>query len=177
MVPSSLKLILFAGIAVLIALLVATIFYYRAESAANEADNRVLAEQNAVKDQVIERKKQNVAAIKKKTEASQDIQDASEVVEEQINDLPHPTILIEGDAACVARSLVSLFNNTGVRANSAVHKQSPGASVLPGTASSDPSSCEPVALEDFFGQVRELVTYTLEVEATVQCYTDAQKAK
>ena len=142
----------------------------RQEAIAREAQ-RVVAQQQ----ETIKAKERNTQAIKKKTQASQTIQTASDIVEQEIDDLPRPTIL-EGNHAKVARDLIHLFNCSGVRANQGVCKQSPGSGVLPGaTASNAPPDA--VAVEDVLDEWRKTIVYALELEGTMQCYTDAQTKK
>ena len=122
-------------------------------------------------------KERNLAAVKKKSQASQAIQTASDIVEQQIDDLPTPGIILEGDNAKVARSLIMLFNcnGRGVQQNKGICKQSSGAGVLPGATASGASSVEPVSLDQFFDEVRKGFAYAVEVENEATCYVDSQK--
>jgi hypothetical protein len=172
------KLIALLVVLLLIAGLVAAFEYEKGQAERQAAIAREAQRVVAQQQEVIRAKERNMAAIKKKTQASQTIQNASDIVEQQIDDLPRPTIL-EGDHARVARSLIALFNcnGYGMQQNKGICSKPSGSAVLPGSVAPDPASVEPVAIEDVFDEWRKVIKYAIELEGTDQCWRDSQPKK
>jgi hypothetical protein len=164
------KLLFLAGIAILIAILFAIIFFYRGEAIQSEAENAAHEVTIATQNTTIAQGEQNVTAQKKAKKSAKKDQNSMAVIDQRIAEIKRKVEFFDNEDSATIRALIWHFNCSGVQPMETGCSNGADPSILQSTG-----EAVPVSVGEFVDACAKVIEYSHRWEEVGQCYEESMK--